>query len=282
MYDVQPGDSSGRRDAPAEPRLAAAAAEEQSGVDAATLSALATATRALARQDDVQGVLAKICTLGVTTVLGADEASVTVRRPNGRMETISPTGIVAHRADAVQYEVGAGPCVDVVRGLHERIRVDDLAEDERWPALRRIADEVSIHSVLSLRISAEDDESGVRGLNLYARSPGAFVGVGELAGELYASHAAVALRAARRHEQVLNLHRALETNRDIGVAMGIVMAHRLVTREQAYDLLRRASQHSQRKLADIAAEVAETGMLEFDDTARPARGTRPAPGAERY
>jgi hypothetical protein len=278
LYDLQPGDFSVRRDAPAE--RAPAAAEQLGGFDAATLNALAAATRALAQQDDVPGVLQMICTLGVETVLGVDEASITVRRPNGRMETIAPSSAVADRADALQYQVGAGPCVDVVRGLHERIRVDDLAADERWPELRRLADELSIHSVLSLRISAEDDDSGVRGLNLYARTPGAFLGLGELTGELYASHAAVALRAARRHEQVLNLHRALETNRDIGVAMGIVMAHRLVTREQAYDLLRRASQHSQRKLADIAAEVAETGVLEFDTAVRPPRGPRPTPGAE--
>jgi AmiR/NasT family two-component response regulator len=46
------------------------------------------------------------------------------------------------------------------------------------------------------------------------------------------------------------------------------MARRLVTRDQAYDLLRRASQHSQRKLADIAAEVADIGILEFDPTWR--------------
>jgi hypothetical protein len=39
------------------------------------------------------------------------------------------------------------------------------------------------------------------------------------------------------------------------------MASPKVTRDQAFDLLRMASQHSNRKLADVAERVAETGAL---------------------
>jgi hypothetical protein len=41
------------------------------------------------------------------------------------------------------------------------------------------------------------------------------------------------------------------------------MALHKVTREQAFDLLRVASQRLHRKLADIARDVAETGTLSF-------------------
>ena len=53
----------------------------------------------------------------------------------------------------------------------------------------------------------------------------------------------------------------MKNSRDIGCAMGVLMATHKVTREQAFDLLRMASQHAHRKLADIAAEVADTGTL---------------------
>jgi AmiR/NasT family two-component response regulator len=43
--------------------------------------------------------------------------------------------------------------------------------------------------------------------------------------------------------------------------MGIVMNASKVTRDQAFDLLRIASQHTHRKLADVATDVAETGQL---------------------
>ena len=46
--------------------------------------------------------------------------------------------------------------------------------------------------------------------------------------------------------------------------MGILMQHHRFTREEAFDVLRVASQNSKRKLADIAAHVVETGALPID------------------
>jgi AmiR/NasT family two-component response regulator len=61
--------------------------------------------------------------------------------------------------------------------------------------------------------------------------------------------------------RAVNLQRALQSNREIGVAMGILMQRNQFTRQQAFDVLRVASQSSNRKLADIASEVADTGTL---------------------
>jgi hypothetical protein len=66
-----------------------------------------------------------------------------------------------------------------------------------------------------------------------------------------------------------NLEEALATNREIGQAIGILMATDHLTAEQAFERLRTASQHSHRKLRDIAADVAETGVLTV--TPEPAR-----------
>jgi AmiR/NasT family two-component response regulator len=53
----------------------------------------------------------------------------------------------------------------------------------------------------------------------------------------------------------------LETNREIGVAMGILKATGQLTQDQAFDQLRTASQTLNRKLHDIAADVTATGQL---------------------
>jgi AmiR/NasT family two-component response regulator len=53
----------------------------------------------------------------------------------------------------------------------------------------------------------------------------------------------------------------LKTSREIGIAMGILMNASKLTRDQAFDLLRIASQHTHRKLSEIAADIAETGQL---------------------
>ena len=98
-------------------------------------------------------------------------------------------------------------------------------------------------------------------LNLYATRPGAFTDQSTATGAVFAAYASMALLAAARHDQANHLIRALETNREIGVAMGIMMASGKLTAQQAFDQLRVASQNLNRKLHDIAADVARTGQL---------------------
>jgi hypothetical protein len=76
---------------------------------------------------------------------------------------------------------------------------------------------------------------------------------------------AMALTAAR--EEAVNLRAAQESNRDIGVAIGILMARYLLTREQAFDALRIASQRSNAKLRDLARDVIDTGELAWHPSA---------------
>ncbi|HEX8095530.1 ANTAR domain-containing protein [Jatrophihabitans sp.] len=68
-------------------------------------------------------------------------------------------------------------------------------------------------------------------------------------------------RLAKALTQVANLEIALHSNRDIGTAIGILMNAHLVTQDQAFTMLRTASQHGHRKLRDIANDVIFTGSL---------------------
>jgi AmiR/NasT family two-component response regulator len=82
--------------------------------------------------------------------------------------------------------------------------------------------------------------------------------------------------SARLHEQVQHLERALQSNRGIGIAIGVLMNQYKITKEQAFDLLRLASQHGHRKLVDVALDVTETGTLELPPL--PARANVRSPG----
>jgi AmiR/NasT family two-component response regulator len=73
--------------------------------------------------------------------------------------------------------------------------------------------------------------------------------------------ASIALQHAEEQRRRENLEIALESSRVIGMAMGIVMSSRLVTADQAFEALRKASQDSNRKLRDVAVDVTETGLL---------------------
>lgn len=86
--------------------------------------------------------------------------------------------------------------------------------------------------------------------------------------QLAVDHAILSVHRARlivavsfAEAKAANLQIALASNRDIGVAIGIVMSRHLISREAAFELLRAASQHSHRKLRDIAGQVADTGEL---------------------
>jgi hypothetical protein len=69
-------------------------------------------------------------------------------------------------------------------------------------------------------------------------------------------------QAAVDRDEIAQLHAALATSRSIGAAVGIVMAFRRVTQDEAFQILSRASQASHVKLRDLALDVVATGALD--------------------
>lgn len=70
-----------------------------------------------------------------------------------------------------------------------------------------------------------------------------------------------AAELAELRTKVANLEFALQTNRRIGQAIGIIMARKLVTEEEAFTILQHLSQRDHRKLRDIAEVVVLTGEV---------------------
>jgi transcriptional regulator with GAF, ATPase, and Fis domain len=220
---------------------------------------LAEVARSLLAETSLKATLNRICELAVATIDGCDHAGVSL--VEGR--TISTQGSsddVATRVDAIQYETGEGPCLDAIRD-HEVVVTDDLATEERWPdfASRTVVD-VGARSMLSFRLFADEDTLGA--LNLYSREPGAFGDESREFGCLFAAHAAVAMSSAKQHEQ---MEEALRSRDVIGQAKGILMARQGVTEDQAFDMLRRASQRLNVKLREVAERVAGSRSAKLAD-----------------
>lgn len=217
--------------------------------------------RDLLSERGLDGTLGLICARSAQLVPGAQDAAIS-RGRQGRFETVGSTSELPPQVDQIQYDLRSGPCVDAA--VHEEIyRTGELATDQRWPEFgRRASAEHGIRSMLSVRLFLEDDET-VAALNLYSRMPDAFDESDQTVALLLATHASMAMASARLHEQVQQLERALQSNRGIGVAVGVLMNQYKVTQAEAFDLLRMASQHGHRKLVDVALDVAETGMLEL-------------------
>jgi GAF domain-containing protein len=215
----------------------------------------------LVPDDDPDAVLSSLTALAVRRVPGAEYSGVTIRGENRPFVTVGATDDLVLRVDEIQYELGSGPCVDALIE-NSTYKAGDLRSDPRWPEFgRRAVEMTGIRSMLSFRLYHETHRDLMTGLNMYSHQPNAFDPVSETIGLLLATHGAAAAARAQAEERARNLEIALKTSREIGVAMGIVMNASKVTRDQAFDLLRIASQHTHRKLADVATDVAETGQL---------------------
>jgi len=206
----------------------------------------------------VQDTLSRVVTLAVATIEGCDFAGILLVQESA-VTTPVHTDPVVSEIDAFQHDAGEGPCLDAMtQGM--TFYAGDLGDDTRWPRFGPVAMARGIRSVLALPLFGD----GTLGaLNLYGRYPRAFGVIDRARGLLLAGVASLALSSARTHEseerRLANLHAALATREIIGQAQGILMERERITAEEAFDILRRASQHLNLKLREVAKTLVETG-----------------------
>jgi len=228
--------------------------------------------RLLQQEDQLEDTLDAIVHAAVGTVGGADHASMSSVSRRGEVVTRAATDDLPRAVDLVQYDTGQGPCLDTL-WEQRTARLPDLTDESRWPAFTARARELGVGSMLAVRLYVHDEEDlGV--LNLFSDRAHAFNDDAEHTAVLFAAHAAVAMAGAQAQAQ---LREAMTTRDLIGQAKGILMERYKVTGEQAFLLLVRASQTGNRKLYDIAQELALSGELPGPGPGR-AEGVRAATG----
>ena len=194
------------------------------------------------------------------SVLAAADAIGVSRGQDGRFTTLVVTGPLARHTDELQYRIGHGPCLDAATDGGTR-RSGDLGTDRRWPRFGpEAAERYGVHSSLSVPLQVGDTARSWS-INSYATRRDAFTAGDQAVAELLGRYGGAVLAAAAGQEKVRNLEIALDTSRDIGAAIGILMARYLLTQDQGFQLLQLASQGGHRKLRDVAAEVLDTGDL---------------------
>ncbi|MGH9046585.1 MAG: ANTAR domain-containing protein [Acidimicrobiales bacterium] len=233
--------------------------------DSTDIADFAQAARLLFSAGSVQDTLNEVVNLAVTTIEGCDFAGIFLIS-DGSVTTPAQTHRLVTEVDELQHDANEGPCLDAIaRGT--AFYSGDLAEDERWPSFGPKASASGLRSLLAVPML---DNGPVGALNLYSRYPDAFGVIGRARGLLLASVSALAFATARTHEdeerRAANLQLALATREIIGQAQGILMERERITADEAFDILRRASQHLNLKLREVAQRLVETG--ERPDTGR--------------
>jgi GAF domain-containing protein len=188
--------------------------------------------------------------------VGADYAGITLIRPGGKLSTLGQTDGVVARSDALQHELGEGPCVDAAAQARH-VSATDLSTDERWPRWGRQAVEQGLYSVLSTTMYTAG-ERRLGSLNLYGMRRRHFSSEQMDSARLFAAHATAALWSATREK---NLRVALESRTEIGTAIGLLMGKYGLSADRAMSVLKRYSQDTNVKLREIAHEIVEEGQL---------------------
>jgi hypothetical protein len=204
--------------------------------------------------DDFTSIYEAIVRSASHLVDGCDHASLMLRR-DGRFFTVASSDEVAARVDAYEREIGEGPCLDAI--VEESVFHDaDLTNGSPWPHLaERVLAETPVRSMAGFRIRTGDEKSGA--LNLFSDTPGGLTDRAVDQGIVLASFISVALVASHERRSARTLRAGLESNREIGKAMGLMMAFHKVGDEEAFAILRKASQDMNMKLSEVARQVVE-------------------------
>jgi signal transduction histidine kinase len=232
--------------------------------------ALVLASTELAAASTGAQVVERVVRSAPNVVSAAEHVSVTVRAASG-LVTAGASGELPREVDALQYQLGEGPCVHA-SSTGEMVLVGDVIDETRWPQFAsRMAQQGQVRSMLALPLRVEGEVAG--SLNLYSAEARAFRGTMCTRGKLFATVAALALTAAdereqaavrvtRRHESDAALSRDLRSGVTVALAAAQVLRRRRTQLDhrgqQALDLLTEELAGQQRLLVDLLDPARDT------------------------
>lgn len=210
----------------------------------------------LMSSSDIEQTLQELALLAAETLPGQLSCGITLRY-DGDLVTVGSSDGRADKLDETQYHNGFGPCLT---SMHTGQIIDspDTTAESRWPDYIRAALAEGLRCSLSLPLTVGSDTLGA--LNIYGfGSPGLFAGPVRRRLELLAAQGAgtlhIATRRAKDAALLQQMEEALLSRTVIDQALGIIMAQQQCSAEDAFGLLRRQSQTSNRRLREVAADL---------------------------
>nr|WP_271212447.1 GAF and ANTAR domain-containing protein [Rhodococcus wratislaviensis] len=211
--------------------------------------------------DEFTQVYQAICDAAATLVPGCDHASLMLKE-NDRHVTVAASDDIAAQVDALERAEQEGPCLDAIENDAPQVEAE-LARSTQWPRLaRRATAETPVRGAAGFRLMIRGRKVGA--LNLFSDNPGEFTDESIDQAILITAFAAVTLTALHEHQEAQTLREGLASNREIGKAIGLLMAFHDISEGRAFDLLRKTSQDMNIKLTGVAREVIAHHNSKFD------------------
>ena len=201
-------------------------------------------------------ILPAICQMAVDVIPGADHACISTLDGDEQLRTQAASDDVARLMDRLESEAHEGPCLDSIE--QDSVQHDpDISDGTKWPRLKELTlDRTSVRGMIGYQLM---DGLGSRAaFNVFSDTPGALTEESVGVGAVLAAFTSVALAAAERQATAENLRKGLESNREIGKAVGLLMAAHQVDDEEAFQILRSASSRTNTQLAALAEKINES------------------------
>ena len=237
------------------PRSALPARSDDVRTENELLEQLAEIAHRLSEAESLDELLQLIVDLGEDYLDGCDGVSLMLIGKNRTISTPAYSSRVAYESDLAQYEADEGPCLDALRD-HAVYLIDDLETDQRWPQYRALALKLGVRSMLSYRLHAQGQTYGA--LDFYSKRPHVYNPSSKVIGQVFASHAGVALKGAIAET---GLERAIQSRDIIGQAKGILEERLHLMPADAFAKLAELSQHHNIPLRDFAEQIVTTGEI---------------------
>ncbi|UYP20922.1 GAF and ANTAR domain-containing protein [Rhodococcus sp. Z13] len=214
-------------------------------------------------EQTVSTVLELITSLAKDTLPGSVGAGVTLVDEDGSHRTAAATDPIVERLDALQYELGEGPCLTAT---HEAVpvRVDDLSGERRWPRWSAAAAQDGTSSVLSVPIVHAGRSFGA--VKVYSPRTHGYTDQSEEILERFAAQASILLAnmhtLAAAEELNEKLLQALRDRDLIATGKGIVMLRENLDADAAMRRLLEMSAQRRITVREVAAEVVASIHIE--------------------
>jgi GAF domain-containing protein len=222
------------------------------------MHAFAELARLTVNADPPEQTLRRVAELAKRTLGKVEDVSLTLIE-RGHPRSVVFTGPLAVQLDERQYELGFGPCLDAAK-TGQTLVVDTDDANTPYSEFARIAARAGVRHVVSTGMPLAQRSIG--GMNIYQTAEGAFSPAFLEHAEVFANYAAVAVNNIASYadatNQAAHLRTAMQSRAVIEQAKGILMARDRCSPDEAFELLKRISQHRNAKLRDIAQTIVDS------------------------
>lgn len=203
---------------------------------------------------DVLTTLTREC----VALFDIDAAGLMLVDPQGHLRLVAASDEQSQLLELFELQHEEGPCLDCYRS-GEPVAISDLEGTDGWPAFRREVLACGFRSVQALPLRLRGQVVGA--LNLFRRRSGVLEGTSRTVCQAMADIATIGLlqQRATREAQLLadQLSAALRNRVAVEQAKGVVAAQGEIDMDVAFRLLRGYARHANRRLVDVAQDVAE-------------------------